>query len=369
MNPPRPLYIKDLFFLKYGNTKKKAYILSLPKIHAEEFPEPDLEEKVHNFKLEGIGKLSKKVNLTAPTLTFPGIEEHTPYTIADETQMGLIYLNSKDEKKVMYLEEIVKFCANIASNTFENPFAPPSTSAAESSSSQYGDPTMKPRNVKEAMTDPAWIDSMQEELLQFKRVDVWVLVPPPDNINPLTLKWFKNKLDEENTVIRNKTRLVVRGYHRKEGIYFDKSFAPVARMEAIRIFLSYVAHKSFTVFQMDVKITFLHGTLKEDIYMCQPEGFINVDHLSHVYKLKKALYGLKQAQGHGEKLVGWSSKKQDRTTLSSTEAEYVSLSACCGLKSFWMQTQFNGLWLSLHKITIYCDLTISILAISCNPGV
>ncbi|GJW96926.1 retrovirus-related pol polyprotein from transposon TNT 1-94 [Tanacetum coccineum] len=81
--------------------------------------------------------------------------------------------------------------------------------------------TMKPRNIKEAMTDPAWIDSMQEELLQFKRVDVWVLVSPPDNINPLTLKWFKNKLDEENMVIRNKTRLVVRGYHRKEGIDFD----------------------------------------------------------------------------------------------------------------------------------------------------
>nr|GFA09402.1 retrovirus-related Pol polyprotein from transposon TNT 1-94 [Tanacetum cinerariifolium] len=165
--------------------------------------------------------------------------------------------------------------------------------------------TMEPKNVKEAMTDPAWIDSMQEELFQFKRLDVWVLVPAPDNISPLTLKWlFKNKHDEEKTVIRNKSRLVVRGYRQEEGIDFEESLAPVARIEAIRIFLAYAAHKSFTVFQMDVKTAFLHGSLKEDVYVCQPEedvyvcqpeGFIDADHPSHVYKLKKALYGFKQA--------------------------------------------------------------------------
>ncbi|GKC64593.1 retrovirus-related pol polyprotein from transposon TNT 1-94 [Tanacetum coccineum] len=89
--------------------------------------------------------------------------------------------------------------------------------------------------------------------------------------------------------------MVVRGYHQEEGINFEESLALVARMEAIRIFLAYVAHKSFIVFQMDVKTAFLHGSLKEDVYVCQPEGFIDVDHPSHVYKLKKALYGLKQA--------------------------------------------------------------------------
>nr|GEX08981.1 retrovirus-related Pol polyprotein from transposon TNT 1-94 [Tanacetum cinerariifolium] len=87
----------------------------------------------------------------------------------------------------------------------------------------------------------------------------------------------------------------MRGYHQEEGIDFKESFAPVARMEAIRIFLAYAAHKLFTMFQMDVKIAFLHGSLKEDVYVCQPEGFIDADHPSHVYKLKKALYGLKQA--------------------------------------------------------------------------
>ncbi|GJZ11471.1 retrovirus-related pol polyprotein from transposon TNT 1-94 [Tanacetum coccineum] len=100
-----------------------------------------------------------------------------------------------------------------------------------------------------------------------KGIDVWgVKFSSSDNIKPLTLKWlFKNKHDEENTVIRNKTRLVVRGYRQEEGIDFEESFAPVARMEAIRIFLAYAAHKSFIVFQMDVKTAFLHGSLKKDV--------------------------------------------------------------------------------------------------------
>nr|GFB58707.1 retrovirus-related Pol polyprotein from transposon TNT 1-94 [Tanacetum cinerariifolium] len=115
-------------------------------------------------------------------------------------------------------------------------------------------------------------------------------------LNPFTLKWlFKNKHDEENTVIPNKTRLVVRGYRQEEGIEFEESFGPVVRMEAIRIFMAYAAHKGFTMYQMDVKTAFLHGSLKEDVYVCQPDGFIDADYPSHVYKLKKALYGLKQA--------------------------------------------------------------------------
>nr|GEY24707.1 retrovirus-related Pol polyprotein from transposon TNT 1-94 [Tanacetum cinerariifolium] len=120
--------------------------------------------------------------------------------------------------------------------------------------------------------------------------------PALDNISPLTLKWlFKNKHDEEQMVIRNKSRLVVKGYRQEEGIDFEESFAPLTRMEAIRIFLAYATHKSFSMFQMDVKTAFLHGSLKEDVYVCQPEGFIDADHPSYVYKLKKALYVLKQA--------------------------------------------------------------------------
>ncbi|GKB23448.1 retrovirus-related pol polyprotein from transposon TNT 1-94 [Tanacetum coccineum] len=130
--------------------------------------------------------------------------------------------------------------------------------------------TMEPRNVKEAMTDVGWIESMQDDHLQFKRLDVWELVPYPDNIKPLTLKClFKNKLDEEPTVIRNKARLVARGYCQEEETNFEESFAPVTRMEAIRIFLAYAAHKSFTVYQMDVKTAFLHETWNG---ACNPIG-------------------------------------------------------------------------------------------------
>nr|GEX92901.1 retrovirus-related Pol polyprotein from transposon TNT 1-94 [Tanacetum cinerariifolium] len=341
---------------------------------------------------------------------------------------------------------------------------------------------LEPKTVKEALIDPAWIESMQEELHQFIRLDVCELVPSPDGIKPLTLKWlFKNKHDEENTIIRNKTRLVVRGYKQEKGIDFEESFALVARMEAIRIFLAYAAHKGFTVYQMDMKTAFLHDSLKEDVYVCQPEGLIDADYPSHVYKLKKALYGLKQAlkawydelstfllqngfskgtidptlftrrfdddilviqvnqspsgifinqskyvheilkkyglntsnivdtpidikdkldldqigtpdsgfeltgfldadyagckdtfkstssraQFLGKKLVSWSSKKQECTSLSTVKSEYVSLSACCA-QVLWMQTQLTNYGYHFDKIPIYCD-SKSTIAISCNP--
>ncbi|KAI3702503.1 hypothetical protein L6452_28241 [Arctium lappa] len=101
--------------------------------------------------------------------------------------------------------------------------------------------------------------------------------------------------DEAGTVIRNKARLVAKGYRQEEGIDYDETYAPVARLEAIRMFLAYAAHKNFTVFQMDVKTTFLNGILKEEVYVSQPEGFVNQKKSNHVYILDKALYGLKQA--------------------------------------------------------------------------
>nr|GEY67740.1 integrase, catalytic region, zinc finger, CCHC-type, peptidase aspartic, catalytic [Tanacetum cinerariifolium] len=199
-----------------------------------------------------------------------------------------------------------------------------------------------------------------------------------------------------------KSRLVAKGYAQKEGVDFEESFALVARFEAVRLFIVYVAHKSFTVYQMDVKTAFLYGPLKEEVYVNQPDGFVDPYHPEKVYRLKRALYGLKQApractpmatkhldadlsgtpvdqtkyrnlsvpkntihmglwypkdtgfeltsfsdSDHagcldsrkstsggiqflgGDKLVSWSSKKQDYTSMSSAEAEYVSLSACC----------------------------------------
>nr|GFA47319.1 putative LRR receptor-like protein kinase [Tanacetum cinerariifolium] len=105
----------------------------------------------------------------------------------------------------------------------------------------------------------------------------------------------KNKRDEENTIIQNKSRLVAKGYAQKERVDFEESFAPVARLEAVRLFIAYAAHKAFTVYQMDVKTTFLYGPLKEEVYVNQPDGFVDPYHPDQVYRLKKALYGLKQA--------------------------------------------------------------------------
>ncbi|GJV42620.1 retrovirus-related pol polyprotein from transposon TNT 1-94 [Tanacetum coccineum] len=153
----------------------------------------------------------------------------------------------------------------------------------------------EPKNIKEAMADSAWIEAMQEEIHQFDRLDVWELVDRPLCKNVINMKWiWKNKRDEENTVIRNKARLVAKGYAQKEGIDFEESFAPVARLEAVRLFVAYAAHKSFLVYQMDVKTTFLYGPLKEEVYVNQPDGFVDPYHPDQVYRLKKALYGLKQ---------------------------------------------------------------------------
>nr|GFB12956.1 Gag-Pol polyprotein [Tanacetum cinerariifolium] len=154
----------------------------------------------------------------------------------------------------------------------------------------------EPKNIKEVMAGSAWIESMQEELHQFDRLDVWELVDRPLCTNVINLKWlWKNKRDEENTVIRNKSLLVARGYAQKEGVDFEESFVPVARLEAVRLFIAYAAHKSFTIYQMDVKTAFLYGPLKEEVYVYQPFGFVDLYHPDQVYRLKKALYSLKQA--------------------------------------------------------------------------
>ncbi|GJV36593.1 retrovirus-related pol polyprotein from transposon TNT 1-94 [Tanacetum coccineum] len=367
--------------------------------------------------------------------------------------------------------------------------------------------TIKPKNIKEAMLDHNRIESMQDELNQFKRLDVWELVECPIGRNIIALKWFwKNKTDAENTVIWNK-------------------------LEAIRIFMAYAAQKNFPIYQMDAKTTFLNGPLKEEVFVCQPDGFVDPDFPNHVYRLKKALYGLKQAprvwstkrvfakrfeklmkdnfemsmigemkfflglqvhqsprgificqsqytmdllKKHGiekcdtvstpmattkldadlqgtlvdqtkyrsmigrlmyltasrpdmpllhlyvplrhlyaffylrqtinmglwyskdsgfeliaysdadhagcnddckstsggiqflrDKLVSWSSKKQDCTAMSTMEAEYVSLSTCCA-QVIWMRTQLLDYGFRYNKISIYCD-SKSAITISCNP--
>ncbi|GKA03800.1 retrovirus-related pol polyprotein from transposon TNT 1-94 [Tanacetum coccineum] len=154
----------------------------------------------------------------------------------------------------------------------------------------------EPKNIKEAMADSAWIEAMQEELYQFDRLQVWELIDKPFGKNVIKLKWlWKNKKDEDQTVIRNKARLVAKGYAQEEGIDFEESFALVARLEAVRIFIAYAAHKSFPIYQMDVKTEFLNGPLKEEVYVAQQDRFVDPDHPDKVYRLRKDLYGLKEA--------------------------------------------------------------------------
>ncbi|GJS66464.1 retrovirus-related pol polyprotein from transposon TNT 1-94 [Tanacetum coccineum] len=160
---------------------------------------------------------------------------------------------------------------------FVNVFAPDPTSEASS----YGEIMMPEPNQS---TQP------------HEHIQKWTNSHPLDNIigNPSRLI-YKVKLDEYGDLLKNKAGLVAKGFCQKESLDFEESFAPVARLEAIRIYIANAASKNMTVYQMDVKTAFLNGELKEEVYVHQPEGFVDPERPHHVYRLKKALYGLKQA--------------------------------------------------------------------------
>ncbi|GJZ23799.1 putative ribonuclease H-like domain-containing protein [Tanacetum coccineum] len=155
---------------------------------------------------------------------------------------------------------------------------------------------VEPKNLKTVVTETCWFEAMQDEIHEFDRLQVWELVPKPDCVIIIALKWiYKVKLDEYSDVLKNKALLVAKGYCQEEGINFEESFAQIALIEAIRIFIANATSKNITIYQMDVKTAFLNGELKEEVYVSQLEGFVYPDHPTHVYHLKKALYGLKQA--------------------------------------------------------------------------
>jgi hypothetical protein len=155
--------------------------------------------------------------------------------------------------------------------------------------------SIEPYRVDDALRDSDWVLAMQEELNNFMRNEIWHLVPRP-NQNIVGTKWvFCNKQDEHGVVIRNKARLVAKGYSQVKGLDFGETYAPVARLESIRILLAYATYHGFKLYQMDVKSAFLNGPIKEEVYVEQPPGFEDSEYPNHVYKLSKALYGLKQA--------------------------------------------------------------------------
>nr|GEX53411.1 retrovirus-related Pol polyprotein from transposon TNT 1-94 [Tanacetum cinerariifolium] len=186
--------------------------------------------------------------------------------------------------------------AQVADDDFINIFCTPVQDRGETSS-RYVNSSNMHTFYQHRPSEHRWTkDHPLEQVIgnpsqSFDRLDVWELV---DIL--LCKNVIRNKShDEENTVIRNKSRLVAKEYAQKEGVDFEESFAPVARLEAVRLFIAYVAHKSFTVYQMDIKTTFLYGSLKEEVYVNQLDGFVDPYHPEKVYRLKKALYGLKQA--------------------------------------------------------------------------
>ncbi|GKA63215.1 retrovirus-related pol polyprotein from transposon TNT 1-94 [Tanacetum coccineum] len=224
----------------------------------------------------------------------------------------------------------------------------------------------EPKRLIEALEEEGGVLAMTEELNQFKRNKVWTLVPKPCSKTIIGLKWvFRNKMDEEGVVTKNKARLVAKGYILEEGTDYDETFSPVARLEAIRIFLAYASYMGFTVYQMDVKSAFLNGKISEEVYVKQPPGFERNEFPNHICKLNKALYGLKQAlrawyqanpkeshlvvvkrifrylkgtsnlglwypKGSGFDLKAYSdSDYQTSMAMSSAEAEYVAAAGCC----------------------------------------
>ncbi|GJX36273.1 putative ribonuclease H-like domain-containing protein [Tanacetum coccineum] len=155
---------------------------------------------------------------------------------------------------------------------------------------------IKPTSITKALYDSSWVEAIQEELLQFKLQQVWILMDLPNEKRAIGTKWvFRNKKDERGIVIRNKARLVAQGHRQEEGIDYEEVFVPVARIEAIRLFLAYASFMGFLVYQMDVKSAFLYGTIEEEVYVTQPPRFNDPDHLDKFYKVVKALYGLHQA--------------------------------------------------------------------------
>nr|GEY42055.1 hypothetical protein [Tanacetum cinerariifolium]GEY43299.1 hypothetical protein [Tanacetum cinerariifolium] len=211
-------------------------------------------------------------------------------------------------------------------------------------------------NVIEALKNAEWVSAMQEELDQFTRLKVWRLVPRPKCKTIMNTKWiFKNKKDESSLVIQNKTRLKAQGYRQEEGINYDETFSPVAQIEAIHLFLAYVASKDFTV--------------------SSAKGI-------HVYALDKALYSLKQAhrawpditfatclwylKDSGYDLMAYSDADHAGCHLDrKTEAEYVVVSGCCA-QILWMRTQLTDYGFFYNKVPIYCNSN-SVIVMSCNP--
>nr|GEX54173.1 hypothetical protein [Tanacetum cinerariifolium] len=284
---------------------------------------------------------------------------------------------------------------------------------------------VEPKNYKQALEHSCWIEAMQEEFHEFKRLDVWVLIPAPNNILIILLKWiFKIKLDEYGEVLKNKAWLVVKGYRQESGIDYEESFALVARLEAIKLFIvnavsqnprgifinqskyaleilkKYDFDSSTLINTLMVErpkldedkggklidptryhgmvgslmylsasrpdIVFVKGTIHMGLWYLKDIGFTLIAFADANYAgcqdTRRSTSG--SAQFLRGKLVSWSLKKQKSTAISTTEAEYIVLSVCCA-QILWMRSQLKDYGFNFHKIPMYCD-NQSDIALCCN---
>nr|GEV13453.1 retrovirus-related Pol polyprotein from transposon TNT 1-94 [Tanacetum cinerariifolium] len=259
-------------------------------------------------------------------------------------------------------------------------------------------------SYKDALTQSYWIEAMQEDLNEFERLEVWELVPRPDKVMVITLKWiYKVKLKELGGILKNKARLVACSYCQEEGIDFKESFAPVSRLEAIRIFLAFAAHKNMPArlvcgskypqsrvqaeesslsvetsstrvawptekHLLAVKMIFryLRGTVNRGLWYPKDSSialttFAYADHAGCQDTRRSTSDSL---QFLGDRLISWSSKRKKSAVISSTEAEYIALSGCCA-QILWMRSQLTDYGLGFNKIPMYCD-NKSVIALCCN---
>ncbi|KAK1663300.1 hypothetical protein QYE76_051459 [Lolium multiflorum] len=246
------------------------------------FDEDDrsLEERSASFNLYNNLKFNLNLKINLDIYNNNQVQVHLN-KLKNNIHRKLVYLNTQHQVTKVKLQRNVTTRRQLANFCAHHAFVS----------------RVEPLKVDDALKDPDWLNAMQEELNNFKRNDVWTLMKRPDHCrNVIGTKWiFKNKQDESGTVIRNKARLVAQGYSQVEGVDFGETFAPVARLESIRILLAFASHHGFKLQQMDVKSAFLNGPLHEEVYVKQPPGFEDPHFPDHVFKLKKALYGLKQA--------------------------------------------------------------------------
>ncbi|GJR66308.1 putative ribonuclease H-like domain-containing protein [Tanacetum coccineum] len=243
--------------------------------------EDDSSTKDVNAARQYINTASPKVNIVGPLVNTASSNQDSP---KDMFTMGashtleathVEFFSDKDEPEVD-LENIT--------NSYTVPTTPNTRIHKDHPiDNVIGD--IEPTSIAKALSDSSWVET-QEELLQFKLQQVWILIDLPSGKKAIGTKWvFKNKKDKKGIVIRNKARLVTQGHRQEEGIDYEEVFAPVARIEVIRLFLAYASFMGFLVYQMDAKSAFSYGTIEKEVYVTQPPGFKDPDHPNKVYKV------------------------------------------------------------------------------------